>query len=87
MTVYEISVERDEGFNVNLGSGTVTPWQGWRVKYRPLGSRGRWSKFSTDDDLAQYGIAELQEFCRLHAERGTASLAAVRGQDTERGEG
>lgn len=65
---FQVEVERDEGFRIV--DGQVTPWQGWRVKYRLLGSRGRWSKFVTDDDLTQFGVAELQEFCRLHAERG-----------------
>jgi len=66
---FQIEVEREEGFRVE--DGQVKPWQGWRVKYRPLGSRGRWAKFVTDDDLARFGIAELQEFCRLHEERAS----------------
>jgi hypothetical protein len=67
--VFEIQVERDEGFSVNE-PGEIKPWQGWRVKYRTLGSRGRWSKFLTADDLAKYDTSELQAFCAAHKESG-----------------
>ena len=66
--VWEIQVEREEGFT--LGNGPAKPWQGWRMKYRPLGSRGRWSKFLTDDDLTKFDTAALQAFCTAHKESG-----------------
>jgi hypothetical protein len=64
---WEIRVEREEGFTYR--PGMVEPWVGWRVKYRPLGSRGRWLSFLTDDDLAKLSTEELQAVCS----------AAVRG--------
>lgn len=62
--VYQIDLEPDSG--VNLTSGEE--WTGWRVRYRPLGSRGRWSRFLTDADLTELDIEQLQDVCRKHAE-------------------
>lgn len=67
---YEIRVDEDKGFVLSEGA---RPWKGWRVRYRPLGSRGRWTKFLTETDLSNYGVGQLQEICALHAgyQRGT----------------
>lgn len=67
-TVYQISCEPDSGFSLD-DAGSWKPWSGWRVKYRPLSSRGRWTRFLTDDDLSNFGVAELQRICSLHAAR------------------
>lgn len=66
--VYEIDVEPESGINLSTGEH----WTGWRVRYRPLGSRGRWTKFLAIDGLDAYvgsaTIEQLQDLCRLHAE-------------------
>ena len=69
---FEIHAELDEGFRIVPGppetSGTVETWQGIRVKYRPLGSRGRWSRFLLEYD-EQPSIAQLQNVCAEHEKR------------------
>jgi hypothetical protein len=60
---YEIHVEEDEGFVLSEQS---RPWKGWRVKYRTLGSKGRWSRFLTEDDISAVDIPTLQRMCALH---------------------
>lgn len=64
---YEIRCEPDEGFRM-LANGVTEVWTGWRVKYRPLGSRGRWRSFLTDSDLPGDPEA-LQEIVRKVASR------------------
>jgi hypothetical protein len=67
--VFEIDIEHDEGFRLDFDSGETERWRGLRVRYRPLGSRGRWSKFLLDIDEGTPSTEQLQEVCRLHAER------------------
>lgn len=62
--VYQIDLERDEGWHLPSGER----WRGYRVRYRPLGSRGRWVKFLLVDQDAEPSIAQLQDICRKHAE-------------------
>lgn len=66
---YEIRAELDDGFTVvppgDNGKMTVEPWRGVRVRYRPLGSRGRWRSFLLNYDR-QPTIAELQAVCAEH---------------------
>ena len=61
---FEIRAELDEGFTLPGGR----PWRGIRVQYRPLGSRGRWSRFLLEAN-EQPSIALLQEIAAAH-ERG-----------------
>lgn len=60
---FEIHAELDEGFE--LDGGKAKPWQGVRVKYRPLGSRGKWSRFLLSYDETPT-IAQLQHVCAEH---------------------
>lgn len=66
---YEIQAELDEGFTVvppgDNGTLQVEPWQGVRVRYRPLGSSGRWRSFLLSYDR-QPTSAELQAVCAEH---------------------
>lgn len=65
-TVYEIRVRRDSGWLIRDNGSTET-WEGWRVKYRPMGSKGRWSMFVSADDLSNMGVPDIQRVCQLHA--------------------
>lgn len=65
---FEIHAEIDEGFT--LGS-PPRPWRGLRVKYRALGSRGRWRSFLLEAD-EQPTLAQLQEVCAKHEAMGRA---------------
>ena len=58
---FEIHAELDEGWRLNRDGKTET-WKGVRVKYRPLGSRGRWSHFLLEYDEQPTG-AQLQAAC------------------------
>lgn len=72
--VYEIRVEHESGWFM----GTGERWYGVRFKYRPLGSRGRWSKFiATSDaphDFDNLSIEQMQAMCARHAEGFTSGL-------------
>ena len=70
---YEIHCEPDEGFRFT--DGQLETWHGWRVKYRILGSRGRWRSFLTDSDLPA-DIAALQEIVRRVASAGSTERKA-----------
>lgn len=59
---YEIRAEPDSGFTL-VAEGVAEHWEGWRVKYRLLGSRGRWRSFLTDSALPA-DIEALQEIVR-----------------------
>lgn len=61
---FEVRAELDEGFTLPGGR----PWQGIRVQYRALGSRGRWYRFLLEANETPT-IAQLQEVCAVH-ERG-----------------
>lgn len=43
----EVQWEPELGVNLRTGEG----WQGWRIRYRPLGSKGRWSSFLLESDV------------------------------------
>jgi len=64
---FEIHAELDDGWRITH-EGVTEIWQGARVKYRPLGSRGRWSSFLLEYD-EQPTIAELQAVCAEHEAR------------------
>lgn len=72
--LYEAHFERDFGIALNLhaGGSNPQPWSGWRVRYRPLGTR-RWTRFVTDSDLDNLSVPEIQALCRAHAELKAAS--------------
>lgn len=61
---FEIDAEVEEGLTIPGGR----PWLGLRVRYRPLGSRGRWARFLLETNSVPT-IAQLQEICAFH-ERG-----------------
>jgi hypothetical protein len=66
---YEIQAELDEGFTVvppgDNGALSIEPWEGVRVAYRPLGSRGVWRHFLLSYDRPPT-LAELQRICAEH---------------------
>lgn len=61
--VYEIRAELDEGFSLD----PVRPWKGIRVRYRLVGSKGRWSSFLLETS-EQPPLELLQSICAKHAE-------------------
>ena len=63
---FEIRTELDEGFR--FVDGRPVHWTGARVRYRPLGSRGRFASFLLDFDRPP-GTAELQAACAAHEAR------------------
>lgn len=60
---FEIHVEPDDGFYLESGE----TWSGYRIRYRPLGSRGRWAKFIIVDEIQQPSLQQLQDICERHA--------------------
>lgn len=67
--LYEAHFEQDSGFIITE-KGTE-PWTGWRVRYRPLGTR-RWSRFVTADNLDNLSVDEIQALCRAAASGASA---------------
>lgn len=60
--LYEARVEPDEGWNLSTGER----WRGYRVRYRPQGTR-RWATFLLVDQEKVPTIAQLQAACHAHA--------------------
>lgn len=44
---WEITCEPDEGFSLD----PVRPWRGYRLRYRPLGDRGRYHSVLVETDV------------------------------------
>ena len=66
---FEIHAELDDGWRITR-DGQTEAWQGVRVRYRPLGSRGRYRHFLLEYD-EQPTIVQLQRVCADHeAHRG-----------------
>lgn len=60
---YEIRTELDEGYSLD----PLRPWKGIRVRYRTLGSRGRFRSFLLETS-EQPPLELLQSICAKHEE-------------------
>jgi hypothetical protein len=72
--VFEIHAELDEGFTLSDGRS----WNGIRVRYRPLGTSGRWSRFLLEAEKTPT-IAQLQEVCAVHKRGAWRPQPVARG--------
>jgi hypothetical protein len=59
--LYEARVEPEEGFYLPTGD----TWRGYRVRYRPLGTR-RWSTFLLVEQEEPPTVEQLQLLCHAH---------------------
>jgi hypothetical protein len=59
---WEIRTEVDRGVSIPSGE----PWEGWRVRYRVAGSRGRWRSFLLTA-AALPTSEQLEWICDTHA--------------------
>lgn len=77
---FEIRAEPDSGWRIAPDGGGVEDWQGYRICYRPLGTRGRFQKFLLEFDEAP-SISQLQAICAAH-ERGDTNLVLAEVSNT-----
>ncbi len=63
---FEIRAELDEGFAIE--GDTTRAWIGARIRYRPLGSRGRFRTFLLEYEQ-QPTLEQLQKVCAEHERR------------------
>jgi hypothetical protein len=73
----EIEIVGDCGFTIDRRTGETSPWQGVRVRHRPVGVR-RWSKFLVEAPAGQtlletiavaIAVVNLDDETRAHLAR------------------